>query len=396
MIKKTCLYCGDSQGKMTGEHVIADDIGGIDTIAPVCGRCNHGELNKLDAELCKRSPLALIAAQELEDLRVVHEMWVIDEKQNNLLIEGQWDPGKSTHVAYPQLIIEGERAQLRGDGDQIKQVGENNFKKIFVEAVKYAYEQHKAGKGKIFFEPVDRRFIPSDNRLPPRIFTRHPLTELAVGNTFILRYVDEADKNHLLDKLSKGNIFEGKGRTDFYIPGGTLAFQVMFSPATIGRAFMKLGFNALRWACKNTIVSLETFPDICEVILGKVIKDSEVERTSGFVKAVDLASMDCQGDEHRVWIMRDKDRWVIKVAFFGGRIGGIASIPGPSNETWNFADIRCPIEGKLILEKESALYVAGEIPVQTNLFSDIAPSIAAFNAKEGRFIVKRKSNKKAV
>lgn len=387
---RTCFYCGADRGNATDEHIIPETIGGSTTVRPVCHRCNNGELSKLDTELCTRSPLAIVAAAELKDNRVIQELWQIDERQNNLLVEGQWDPVANVHLPYPQLIIEGERAQLRADGDEIEQIGQARFQEVFIEAAKFAFAQHLDRKGGLFFEPVDRRFFPQSNRLPPRIFSRHRLTELKIGDTFVLRYCDEEDKRHLLNKLSKGQLFKENARTEFYRGGQTLAFQVMFAPATIGRSFMKIGLNSLRWAIEKTVVNLETFPDAFGLVLGERRDDTRIESENGFVRARDLASMECQPGEHRIWIMRDDNRWRVKIAFFGGQIGGISSFEGPSNEEWKFVDMRCPIYAPIELVRRSDLYVSGSAPVQSGLFSEIAPSIGALNSQEGRFVVRRK------
>lgn len=390
--RKICLYCEDPGRKITGEHVIPETIGGHDEIKSVCAQCNNGELSKLDTELCYRSPVALIAASEIGDKRVLHELWTIDEQQHNLLVEGQWDPNANTHMPYPQLIIEGERAQLRADGDEIREVGEEKFKQVFIDAAQHAYKEYLRNRKRLFFEQVDRKFFPQHNRLPPRIFSRHRLTELKVGDTFVLKYVDEADKRQLLDKLSKGNLFKpsGHGRTEFYPGSRTLAFQVMFSPATIGRAFMKIGINSLAWVCEKTEVTNQNFSEACDLVTGRVMNDQKVESKSGFVRAADLSSMECPRGEHRIWIIRDGKNWTVRISFFGGRIGGTTTFLGASNEDWNFAEIRCPINSPMEIVRKSALYVANEVPVQSGIFQEIAPTIEAFNAREGRFLVPRK------
>ncbi len=391
---RICLYCGHQCDKMTNEHVIPDAIGGSKYIAPVCNRCNNGPLSEIDRQLCSFSPVALVAAQKMVgQQKKVLDFWTIDEQRNDLLIEGIMDYSNNTSSPYPQIIVEGDRIHFRADGNDIYEMGSqnafNHFKNVIAEAFLRHEKRKKSRKKAIIFEQFDSRLITNNNRRPPRIFSRHKLTELKVGDTVILRYSDEEDKRNLLNKLSKGICLSKKTYSEFYAAGQKTAFRFDTSLLAIGQAFMKIGINALASVCRNTEVNLKSFPYPFGVITGKIIDDNNIINRNGFIKASDLSQIGDKSDEHYIRILRDNNIWVVVTSLFGGSIGGIASFPGPSNESWRFMEIKSPINTPHQIVKESSLYVPCTWK-RANTLREIAPDLPVFNIQEEHYFLKKK------
>jgi len=131
-----CIYCGGIVSKeRRGEHLVPEAIGGEVTLKEiagksVCSRCNNGILSVLDAELCRRSFLSIVASQELA--ACLWQVWDVDHASRDLLIEArpEWLEGKlKSLLSYPQMIFEPAGPQIRGDvtecqfQDQITKIG---------------------------------------------------------------------------------------------------------------------------------------------------------------------------------------------------------------------------------------------------------------------------------
>ena len=108
---KTCIYCGGEALKVRkGEHIIPKAIGGRRTISDfckgrtVCNPCNNGPLSELDDELCRRSPLSVIASQEIGSH--IWQVWDVDNQADNLLLEARPDWCAQSLAQYPQIVFE--------------------------------------------------------------------------------------------------------------------------------------------------------------------------------------------------------------------------------------------------------------------------------------------------
>lgn len=87
---RTCIYCGGEALKVRkGEHIVPKAIGGRRTISDfckgrtICNPCNNGPLSELDEELCHRSPLSVIASQEIDSH--IWQVWDVDHRTDNLV-----------------------------------------------------------------------------------------------------------------------------------------------------------------------------------------------------------------------------------------------------------------------------------------------------------------------
>jgi hypothetical protein len=91
-----------------GEHIVPEAIGGRWTIHQVCGSkkvcktCNNGVLSDLDKELCSKSPISVIAADEIGGF--IAQTWDVDEAAGNLLMEARPDLKRKSMTLYPQMI----------------------------------------------------------------------------------------------------------------------------------------------------------------------------------------------------------------------------------------------------------------------------------------------------
>src|SRR5262245_28678473 len=150
-----CIYCGlptKRVRKGKGEHILPKAIGGALYISDksdrvVCEKCNNGVLSQLDRELCGRSYLSVVASQEISaDL---WHVWDVDHTSRNLLVEAKpcWDAGELKHlVVYPQMIFEENGPELRGDAEEFERFGREDCRKVFVKAVRGAFQRYHAGE----------------------------------------------------------------------------------------------------------------------------------------------------------------------------------------------------------------------------------------------------------
>jgi hypothetical protein len=146
-----CIYCDREVRKArAGKHIIPQAIGGRLTITDVCkGRgvcnsCNSGVLSELDNELCRRSFLSIIAAQELD--KSLWLTWDVDHSAGNLLLEAKPDFDRHSMTLFPQMIFESSGPQLRGDHEELQRFAFEDFQKVFVRFMLEAFYEFKAGK----------------------------------------------------------------------------------------------------------------------------------------------------------------------------------------------------------------------------------------------------------
>src|SRR5437867_4421600 len=107
---RICIYCGGvAVGLRKGEHVVQDAIGGAMTIKDVCGTCNNS-FSKIDAELCSRSPLSVVASQEID--AHLWQVWDVDHSDKNLLLEAWPDWRRKSLTQFPQIVFERDGPQI--------------------------------------------------------------------------------------------------------------------------------------------------------------------------------------------------------------------------------------------------------------------------------------------
>jgi hypothetical protein len=357
--RRSCLYCSapTKKGKK-GEHIVQEAIGGDLTLADVsdrvvCSKCNSGFLSLIDRELCSRSHLSIVASQKLN--AHVWQTWDIDHAANNLLVEARpsWaaDGTLTGVVCYPQIIFDRpDRTEVRADSEDFLRFGVEDFGRVLFKAARRCFERYCAGeKGTLHFERVQSGVIYEGCRLAPRLFSRHSIQEIAQDineQSFILRFVTEEDKRFALRCLSK--LDDGRQlRGWLHKPGShTPTVCCFFDAGDTLRALMKIGLNLIAAYCPNTPVNHKTFVHAIRMIKGIVpIRRQDLE-ANGFVHASDVREINGGANEHSFRLIHLGKVWHVYSSFFGGSIGAYVRVPGPSNETWNRADIVAPIQSK--------------------------------------------------
>ena len=170
-----CIYCGGNVGKVRkGEHIVPEAIGGALSIRTVCGGCNNA-FSTIDTELCSRSPLSIIASQEID--AHIWQIWDVDHGVKNLLLEAKPDWSVNSLVQYPQIVFESRGPQIRGDYEEMLHFGRESFAKVLVKAVLRAFRNHEIGEKRwLHFERIEANSALSGRyRYPPRIFARRSI-----------------------------------------------------------------------------------------------------------------------------------------------------------------------------------------------------------------------------
>ncbi|MDZ4817396.1 MAG: HNH endonuclease [Planctomycetota bacterium] len=393
---KNCVYCG-SNANSTGEHIVPDAIAGALTIEQqsglvVCATCNNRTLSVLDTELCKHSYLGLVAAQELST--AYYQAWDVDQSDGNLLIEGEanWSRNQlKTFIVYPQIIFDEHGPEFRGDDEQAKAFGLQNFSEILVTAVKRALREHQGGqKRKLHFRRVSSEILNRGYRFPPRIFTNRTISQIAekeVGSkkpSFTIRYISQNDKDTILRQLETlevpkpdemGN-YKCETQLGLHFPLVNARFDLSLSM----RAMVKLGVNLLAAFCDRTPVNCTTFGFATGFVLGDITCSLRILQFNGFVHAESLKCIASGDQSHSFRLVHEGDLWRIYSSFFGGRICTAVTIPGPNLEEWSTMDIIAPLGSKqwrLTTSTETKLL---PFRVEWGNLKQIAPSVDLHNS----------------
>ena len=384
---RMCIYCG---GKVTkerrGEHIVPEAIGGELTLKEkagksVCGRCNNEILSVLDSELCRRSHLSLIASQEIDSS--LWQVWDIDHSARELLVEArpEWEDGELRSLFnYPQMIFETAGPQIRGDADEMERFGKDGVLNVVIRAVYSAFERYNAGKTRVFhFERVRTDLSSRGYRLPPRVYSRHSIVEIAEdiqGQSFVFRYLTEADRRFALRAMSQLDLGNKKqfNRSALYLGSRVPSVSVFFDLGLTVRAMMKIAFNLLAAHCTNTIVNRDTFPQVTRLIRGEQPPTPRHIAGNGFVHAEDVEDLARPGC-HCFRITSLENEWVVYMSFFGGRIGGTVSFPGPNQEEWNTMEIVAPLHSKEWTATPSRLFQPLKVRVEWSKHEAITPSL---------------------
>jgi hypothetical protein len=354
---RPCLYCGTPTKKgKKGEHIFPEAIGCARTlndagIAVVCQDCNNGVLSHIDRELCSRSYLSAVASQEIE-AKLWHT-WDVDHAAGHLLVEARpwWHEDRTLNglVCYPQITFERSGPAVRGDYTEFQSFGQENSSRVLFKSIRHCFERWCAeGKG-LHFERVRSGVITDGYRLPPRVYTPHPISEIARNvckHSFVLRFATEEDKRFALLSLSK--LGESKELKQWsYKPGSRLpTICFYFDIGESLRALMKIGLNLIATYCHNTSVNREAFLHPIRAIMGEIQIPPTVMASNGFVHAEDIQEIRGAPNEHSFRLAHADRVWHVYSCFFGGRIGAYVRIPGPNGEQWNCADIVAPLKSK--------------------------------------------------
>ena len=162
-------------------------------------------LSQLDDELVSRSPLSLIAAQELESH--IWQTWDVDHADGNTLLEARPDFASQSMVLFPQVIFGPSGPQIRGDYQEMCQFGPDRFQRVLVDSMLKAFRADEAGEKRLH----PKRIRPNPDllgryRYPPRIFSRRPIHEFDRDMSFELQYLTTADRRFALSQLESWDV----------------------------------------------------------------------------------------------------------------------------------------------------------------------------------------------
>lgn len=366
--KRKCIYC-DTPTRRTrgkGEHILPEAIGGARTLKHcsdriVCTTCNNEDLSDIDKEFCSKSHLSIVASQEIGTYLSL--CWNIDHSADDLLVESKptWIDGELAALrCYPQITFEKSGAHARGDAEEMRQFGNDEFYRILTRAAKSAFQRYKAGKKAIHPERIEKFMTQGGVRLAPRLFSTDSMKAIAtkVDNTsFILRYLTEADRKFAmksLDRLGEEQPFPNRK----FFPGSlTPRISHSFNVGDTIRGLMKIGVNLLAAYCPNTPVNPQTFKAAIEMVLGKYQLDSLIVDQNGFVCADGIQDIAAPNQAHSFRLININNLWKVYSSFFGGRIGALVQFPGPNKESWNTLDLIAPLNSMEWRATERSLYL---------------------------------------
>jgi hypothetical protein len=360
-----CIYCG---GPATvpkngvGEHILPSSIGGKRTILMessrlVCEPCNNRVLSQVDNELTRHSYLAVVASQEIES--TLWQVWNVDEGAERLLIEARpnWkDQELATLVNYPQIVFERDGPQIRGDFEEMKQFGVSEYRQVIIKAARRAIQEY--GKGKddsLKFDQVQSSIIERGYRLPPRLFARRSIKEIAKKvhkEPLRLRYASADDKKLALRMLSRIDSWPDFNQFRTGMPSSMPTVASFFDATKTMRGLMKIGYNLVAAYCKNTTVNSKSFSKVIRTITGQQPNADMLLAANGFVHADGIQDIKVANAHSFRLLYSDSDtigrtgEWWVFMSFFGGRIGAAVTFPGPNGEKWNSLDIAAPIKQK--------------------------------------------------
>lgn len=351
-----CVYCGNPVRKVNrGEHIVpavlkADvTINELSDIHEVCGGCNGGTLALLDKELCSRSYLSIVASQQID--AHLWQVWDVDHHSRDALVEArpEWSGSELTGLhCYPQMTFESSGAELRADAEEALTFGHEDFAKVFVAAVRKAYDKHNyKQKNIIIFEKMESK-TPPECRYPPRIFSRHSIAAIARkmnDQTFILRYSTTEDVKRAMLWLSRLGEASSYRRWARKMGSRTPKMACSFEFTQVLRALTKIAINLLAAYCTRTVVSPSTFRDAIRIVLGEVNILPQSLNNNGFVRASDVKDLSVEGC-HSFQLSYHGGTWIFHASFFGGRIGAHVSFPGINCEQWNTLHIVAPLGSK--------------------------------------------------
>lgn len=355
-MSRICLYCGREARKIgKGEHIIPQALGGAGTIKNVCQECNNEVLSTLDKELCSRSPVSIIASREID--AHIWQVWDVDHASKNLLLEARpkWNNRTlNSLILYPQLVFDKSKSYIQGDREEIEVFGNEDFDRVIIKSILNAFHHYDAGERSwLHLEHIELNDDLSSNyRYPPRIFSRHPIDEIAKQIirrkkvSYILRYATDEDRHFALNSLDRwnpairrDNIDVGRGSYEPWV-------RFFYDPTKILRGFYKIAMNVLSAYCANTPVNNQSFSDAINVILGSTPVTSWHFEGSGFVNPHHIKAIACPNNGHSFRVFHMDGQWHVISSFFGGQVGSFVGFEGPNDEKWCTANIVAPLKSR--------------------------------------------------
>jgi hypothetical protein len=370
--RRICLYCGEPTGRVKkGDHLIPDAIGGTLATKDVCSTCN-GNLSDIDRELSSRSPLSVVASQEIDGH--IAQAWDVDAWDNNLLIEGKPDFARSSFTLFPQMIVAPRGEQFRADWPQLREFGFDRFQVLFRRRLRKAFWEYEHGnKRAIMFSQVPhnedllRRYT-----YLPRFFVRGTVAEACGTKTIELGYLSQSTKRFALARLESG-LLQGRESKTEVRPGTALpAVRCFCDAGKVWRALAKIAINVLHHYCGNTDVNLHGVPRVIAEITGKRKFAPLRIRRSGFVRYDDVATIATKGC-HTLRFSWEEPWWNVAFAFFGGQIGAAIKFPGPNKESWRMLDVTAPIDSSDWKVTPSSLVIPSKFNVEWGDLNNLIP-----------------------
>lgn len=381
-----CIYCGARLRRVRrGEHVVPEAIGGTLTIKHVCSECNNGVLSDLDRELCSRSPLSVIAAQEMD--AHIWQTWDVDHAARNLLLEAKPDFDQKSMTLFPQIVFEPRGPQIRGDYEEMRRFGADDFRKVFVKFVLQAFRAHEAGeKRRLILESMGLNTeLLQQYRYPPRVFARRPIREFRKGMAFILRYQNDADRRFAMAGLEGWQPDTDWRGYEVGLGSRLPSVRCFWDAKKTLRGLAKIGVNLLAKYCVKTSVDRTSFLDVVRAIRGEVELNPTLFRSNGFVWPSDLDAIRFV-DGHSFRLLYDRGRWRVFSSFFGGRICSVTMFSGPNQEGWNCLDVCAPLRSRSWTTEVHNVLLPLRTHVEWEDFARIIPSAEIINVRSERII----------
>lgn len=376
-----CIYCGE-HNTGSDEHVVQDALGGVDVITDVCERCNK-RLADIDRVLVVDSPLSIFVRRELSG--VGPNSWDVDT-DHSLLLEGRMTPGTDSISLLPQLIFDGEERRMYFDGDDECNLGLLDIEDRFLTRLRRAYnhllefgpdarrKDHKKSD-MIKFRPVDR--IRSCYRFPPRICCEKSLIEIGSKATcFSLRYLTDADRDHVLEILGKFEWARRSNRSGLHTGCQLPEVRIRFCLTHAVMAIMKIGFNLLARFCKCTPVNCHTFPGT----VGRILAGAEIGNQGedlGFIDPSFVAELACPPRSHKFRLTHDlsANMWKMYASFFEGKVAAYVTFAGPNDESWATLDVVAPYDKPLLTPVFHNWYLPLDAPPVAKDLREMVPSL---------------------
>ena len=255
----------------------------------------------------------------------------------------------------PQLIFDGEERLIYCDSDDMIALGAAEVENRFYTRLRHAYGHFKIfgpnarkrdhkGHDMLKFSRVGR--VRSGYRFPPRICCSKGLSGFGSdGIMFNLRYLTEADRNRVLDVLSKLD-WSKRAKESMLHRGSELPeVHIRFVLTDAIRSLTKIGFNLLAFFCRSTQVHRSTFRRTVEwIIEGKHLSECGDVQRFGFINPRDIAKLACPPKSHRFRLTHDLsiNTWKMYASFFGGKAAAYVAFPGPNDESWATMEVIAP------------------------------------------------------
>ena len=306
------MYCGGRLvGVRRGEHVVPEALGGTVTIRSVCRTCNTGVLSQLDKELVSKSPLSLIVFQERG--KKVEYVWDVDHSRGNLLLEAHPTKALDSFSLWPQLLLDHDGLELRGDEQELIRFGALDYERAFMARLRHVLHHTRAKK--LILERIAQ--VPPGYRYPPRVFSTRRIEEFEQGMAFQCRFAGPEDRRRLIRAIEKWPVRTGFATTHSRLGSPLPTMKFHYDRVAILRAFTKQAINMLAHVCRQTQVDDRSFPGAIAFVLGNLACTPDLLRRCGFALADDLIPMGTNPGEHRFRLVFDKagPKWTLYSSF---------------------------------------------------------------------------------